>query len=79
VFEGDELMLISNQGTMVRTRADEVSVLGRNTQGVRIIRTKEGESLVGVERIDEPAPEVIFDEDGNVQEGDSSDPQKGEE
>jgi hypothetical protein len=34
---------------------------------------------VGVERIDEPAPEVIFDEDGNVQEGDSSDPQKGEE
>jgi len=55
VFEGDELMLISNQGTLVRTRADEVSELGRNTQGVRVIRTKEGEHLVGVERIDEPA------------------------
>ncbi|MEP1592947.1 MAG: DNA gyrase subunit A, partial [Halieaceae bacterium] len=41
VFEGDELMLISNQGTLVRTRSDEVSVLGRNTQGVRVIRTKE--------------------------------------
>ncbi len=54
VFEGDELMLISNQGTLVRTRADEVSVLGRNTQGVRVIRTKAGESLVGVQRIDEP-------------------------
>ncbi len=53
VFEGDELMLISNQGTLVRTRADEVSVLGRNTQGVRVIRTKEGESLVSVERIAE--------------------------
>jgi DNA gyrase subunit A len=62
VFEGDELMLISNQGTMVRTRADEISQLGRNTQGVRVIRTKEGEFLVGVERIDEPDPDVIFDD-----------------
>jgi len=59
VFEGDELMLISNQGTLVRTRTDEVSVLGRNTQGVRVIRTKEGESLVGVQRIDEPAAEPV--------------------
>ncbi|MEH6635230.1 MAG: DNA gyrase subunit A [Halioglobus sp.] len=63
VFDGDELMLISNQGTMVRTRTDEVSILGRNTQGVRVIRTKEGESLVGVERIDEPAPEVEFEDE----------------
>jgi DNA gyrase subunit A len=65
VFEGDELMLISNQGTLVRTRADEVSVLGRNTQGVRVIRTKEGERLVGVQRIDEPAaePEIDSEED----------------
>ncbi len=59
VFEGDELMLISNQGTLVRTRTDEVSILGRNTQGVRVIRTKEGESLVGVQRIDEPAAESV--------------------
>ena len=59
VFEGDELMLISNQGTLVRTRTDEVSVLGRNTQGVRMIRTKDGESLVGVQRIDEPAAEAV--------------------
>ncbi len=51
VFPGDELMLISNQGTLVRTAADEVSQLGRNTQGVRIIRTKAGESLVQVGRI----------------------------
>ena len=58
VFDGDELMLISNQGTMVRTRTDEVSILGRNTQGVRVIRTKEAEVLVGVERIDEPAPDA---------------------
>lgn len=57
VFEGDELMLISNQGTLVRTRTDEVSILGRNTQGVRVIRTKGGERLVGVQRIEEPAEE----------------------
>jgi DNA gyrase subunit A len=63
VFEGDELMLISNQGTLVRTRTDEVSVLGRNTQGVRVIRTKDGESIVGVERIDEPAPEVEYEDE----------------
>jgi len=69
VFEGDELMLISNQGTLVRTRADEISILGRNTQGVRVIRTKEGETLVGVERIDEPAPEVIFEDDEQTDTG----------
>ncbi len=54
VHDGDQLMLISNQGTLVRTRADEISVLGRNTQGVRVIRTKTDESLVSVERIEEP-------------------------
>ena len=58
VFEGDELMLISNQGTLVRNRSYEVSVLGRNTQGVRVIRTKGGEKLVGVQRIDEPEAEA---------------------
>ena len=67
VFEGDQLMLISNQGTLVRTRADEVSLLGRNTQGVRVIRTKNDESLVSVERIAEPDEEPVFeDEDEGV-------------
>jgi DNA gyrase subunit A len=59
VFDGDELMLISNQGTLVRTRADEISIVGRNTQGVRVIRTRKGESLVSVERIEEPEDEVL--------------------
>ena len=54
VFAGDELMLISDQGTLVRTRVDEVSVQGRNTQGVRVIKLKSGEQLVGVARIEEP-------------------------
>lgn len=61
VFDGDELMMISDQGTMVRTRADEISVLGRNTQGVRVIRLKEGEHVVGIERIEEPDEEVILE------------------
>jgi DNA gyrase subunit A len=53
VFESDQMMLISNQGTLVRTRTDEISVQGRNTQGVRVIRLREEESLVTVERIEE--------------------------
>jgi DNA gyrase subunit A len=48
VADGDEIMLISDQGTLVRTRVDEVSVVGRNTQGVRLIRVRDGEQLVGV-------------------------------
>ena len=70
VFDGDELMLISNQGTLVRTRTDEVSVLGRNTQGVRVIRTKEGEHLVGVERIDEPAENIDENTEETPEQGD---------
>lgn len=54
LFAGDEIMLISDQGTMVRTRGDEISIVGRNTQGVRVIRLKEGEKLVSVARIAEP-------------------------
>jgi len=50
-FPGDEIMLISNLGTLVRTNADEVSELGRNTQGVRLINLRDDESLVGLERI----------------------------
>lgn len=54
VFDGDEIMLISDKGTLVRTRVDEVSVQGRATQGVRLIKLKEGETLVGVARVEEP-------------------------
>lgn len=53
VFDGDEIMLISDQGTLVRTRVDEVSISGRNTQGVRVIKTKPGEHIIGVQRIEE--------------------------
>ncbi len=53
VFDGDELMLISDQGTLVRTRVDEISIVGRNTQGVRLINLSEEEHLVGLQRVEE--------------------------
>jgi len=52
VTAGQEIMLISSTGTLVRTPVDEISVLGRNTQGVRLIRLAEGERLTGIERIE---------------------------
>jgi len=65
VHENDEVMLITNGGTMVRTRAAEISLIGRNTQGVRLIRLSEGEQLVSVKRIvdlDDDDDEVDVDQ-----------------
>jgi DNA gyrase subunit A len=53
----DELMLMSSSGTLVRTRAGEISVLGRNTQGVRLIRLDDGERLIGVEAVEPESAE----------------------
>ncbi|CAI8176710.1 MAG: DNA gyrase subunit A [Glaciecola sp. HTCC2999] len=72
VNEDDEIMLISDQGTLVRTRATEVSTVGRNTQGVTLIRTSENEHVVGLQRIDEiETSDIVTDEDGNVIEGEA--------
>ena len=68
VTEQNEIMLITNAGTLVRTRVSEVSIIGRNTGGVRLIRTMEGEEVVSLERIAEPE----VDEtglDGEIVEG----------
>ena len=51
VSASDEIMLISDQGTAVRTRVEEISTLGRNTQGVRVIKTRDDEKLVRLSRI----------------------------
>lgn len=53
VAEGDEIMLITSGGTLVRTKVEEISIVGRNTQGVRLISLGEGESLSGLERIED--------------------------
>ncbi|NMY40056.1 DNA gyrase subunit A [Aquipseudomonas alcaligenes] len=55
VLDGEEIMLISDQGTLVRTRVDEVRGAGRNTQGVILIKLAEDETLVGLERVQEPS------------------------
>ena len=51
VEETDQIMLITDAGTLVRTRVSEVSIVGRNTQGVRLIRTADDEHVVSLERI----------------------------
>ena len=52
VKAGDEIMLISNGGTLVRTSVDEVRDMGRNTQGVMLIRLSDNEKLVEIERVE---------------------------
>ncbi len=52
VADEDEVMLISSNGTLVRTGVDDISIMGRNTQGVRLIRVESGQRLVGLARIE---------------------------
>jgi DNA gyrase subunit A len=53
VGEADEAMMITSGGTLIRTHVKEISVVGRNTQGVRLIEPDEGETLAGVEVVAE--------------------------
>jgi DNA gyrase subunit A len=65
VAPSHELMLISSNGTLVRTPVGDISIVGRNTQGVRLIRLDEGDRLTGVERVESLGEEF----DGVVEEG----------
>ncbi len=65
IGEQHELMLISNQGTLVRTRAAEVAKVGRNTQGVTLIRLPDDEKLVGLVRLD------AEDDEGGIANGEA--------
>jgi DNA gyrase subunit A len=73
----DEIMLISSSGTLVRTPVSDISIQGRNTQGVRLIRLDEGDRLVGMERIiaenAEGAPDNGEGGDGTEGEGGGDD------
>ncbi|KAA1176701.1 DNA topoisomerase (ATP-hydrolyzing) subunit A [Photorhabdus heterorhabditis] len=64
VVPTDQIMMITDAGTLVRTRVSEVSVVGRNTQGVTLIRTAQDEKVVGLQRVAEPED----DEDELVEE-----------
>ncbi len=65
VDSDDEVMLITDGGTLVRIRVSDVSVMGRDTQGVKVINVSEGERLIGIERI------ASIDEDGDETEEES--------
>jgi len=73
VRDDDQMMLISNSGTLVRISIDEVSSLGRNTQGVRLIRLGDEEKLVELERIDAADADVEGDEGEEAEGGDPVD------
>ncbi len=66
-------MLISDQGTLVRTRVGEVSSLGRNTQGVTLIKLAKDEKLVGLERVQEPSEVEGEELEGEAFEGEEVD------
>ena len=63
IHGGDEVILISDQGTLVRIRGDDVSTQGRNTQGVRLINLASDEHLVGLARVAEADIVEILDDD----------------
>ena len=67
VTDEDDIMLISDGGTLVRTHSNEISTLGRNTQGVTLIRLREDENLVGLARIQSEDEE---DDDTEEEPGD---------
>jgi DNA gyrase subunit A len=67
VDETDEIILITDQGTLVRTRVTEVSCQGRNTQGVTLIRLTNDEHLVGIERVVEHDEAVVEHDEGDVE------------
>ena len=79
VFDGDEVMLISNQGTLVRTAADGISQLGRNTQGVKLINLRDDETLMGLQRIDETEGDPDSEQDSEASAGDSPDTETSSE
>ncbi|TNF86816.1 MAG: DNA gyrase subunit A [Gammaproteobacteria bacterium] len=59
----EEVMLISNSGTLVRTPSQDISILGRNTQGVKLIRLGENEQLVQIEPVAASVDDDVDDED----------------
>lgn len=62
VDAADQIMMITDAGTLVRTRVSEVSIVGRNTQGVTLIRTAEDENVVGLQRVAEPVEDEELDD-----------------
>ena len=85
VNPGDQAMLITNGGTLIRINTDEVSEISRNTQGVRLLNVDEGEKVIAITRIAEPSDETtplsslpVSAEGGAVdEEGPAGEPEQG--
>ncbi|MCI4185978.1 DNA topoisomerase (ATP-hydrolyzing) subunit A [Dickeya dianthicola] len=79
VDTADQIMMITDAGTLVRTRVSEVSIVGRNTQGVTLIRTAEDERVVGLQRVAEPVEDDELDSvvpvDGELPQEDIDEPE----
>jgi DNA gyrase subunit A len=69
IEEHDQVMLVTNAGQLIRCPVDDVRIAGRNTQGVRIFRTDEGEKVVSVERVPEDGSAENGVENGGAPEG----------
>jgi len=72
VDANDEMMLVSNKGTLVRSPVSEVSIVGRNTQGVRLINLMNDELLVALERIVAIEEVAVVDESPKDEDGESA-------
>ncbi|WP_033570154.1 DNA topoisomerase (ATP-hydrolyzing) subunit A [Dickeya undicola] len=83
VDSADQIMMITDAGTLVRTRVSEVSIVGRNTQGVTLIRTAEEERVVGLQRVAEPVEDDELDSvvpvDGELLEEDIDEPESDDD
>ena len=77
VLPSDEMMLISDQGTLLRTVVDQISLLSRNTQGVKVMNVREGETLVGMARIAEAEGPVAAHEGEDEDGASAADPADG--
>jgi DNA gyrase subunit A len=81
VTDADQVMIITNKGTLIRSRVADVSIIGRNTQGVRVMSlSQDGEKVVGAtrapeEREAEAAAAVAEDQAGDEEDDDGSPPE----
>jgi len=65
--QGEQLMLVTDQGKMIRTTVGDIRVMGRSTQGVTIFRIAEGEHVVSVAKIEESDEEVEFEGENELE------------
>jgi DNA gyrase subunit A len=76
VADTDEVMFITQQGKVLRTAASNVSMIGRNTQGVRLIDMDEGDKAVALARLDEQGEDVLDDQEPGLEGPEAGSPEE---